>query len=1560
MVTENDIILFDTEKNKAHYEKLVEQKGEDEARRRLKNYVQRKGEITDPENAQVVQTRDDQNNVVKEEVVESDRVQEAVDSQQATAKPTDEVVVTDPESAQQDRVDTIAAEQYTPPAQGFGQETSDVQQQQQQQQQEQAPADKTREEWLSELPEGWVIPKKGKQPWYKTKGSATAAKNILKKKGGIYTIQPFAEGFALVPVENNLSPAPTPKTNPLPENITPEQVEDTPAQAEAALFDGQESDWQASEQNQQAETLKNESPAPANQKTGSARAKRPARKRVAGESSSRAKPRSREEVVAELRSKGHKIPDHKPRSKKEWREDLPAGWVIPTKSPDPWYKTQASATAARKIKERQGQLYEVEKYGEGFALVPVAAREETGKLKLAPNGKPWPFRSAAQSQADIYNINQDSPDYRVVELRGNKGYALREVTGRVEGKEQQTVLSQPESDARVDGGQHEKGTSGRATSGTGRVSGTVEGEEAEGSGKLQKALQDLRDRYAEQGIKLPEVTDQTLKLLNTVAEGDSEIAADAQQLLERAEYFKENFGLEHRQAVRYAMAEREFVNKGLDDSELSDEELSREQEIEAYLAEQQQQELDADEQVSDELNELYDEKSATFVDQLTVDEIKDKDKDKPDLDGYDRVLPFINSNSRFLASAYKEVQQLYLKWASAAHPTFEFNLVPKDHPREGSYKHQKAKRDRRGRITRKEQKLPFMGVAGVKRVFGSEAEATTFAEKLGRRYRGNNFIVKEDRDGFIVERYQKSQHEITDTDDISSHFDAFFAKAQKQAHVAFNQPNKKILFHRNIDYFTGEPVNEDVELHAPTITEMGRKLNPYIDNSHNLAEKEWMWFNYGMSVLMERGFVPVDLEVTKGKKWSKSKDESKRMQVRVDDRITGPRDIDYSPSRSGRKISDYQATRTELNEISEKINELEGVQDQLAEDIGEMSLGARRAKSGLTPREQGILSALSKQITELTSLAMTLEKQLIAVEAQIRLDSSKAESLNGSKKILESRIKGTWKQITDLMTQRRGIRGQDHGVDLSPVISEYYNKLKGFRDKRNENRQTLKALYKREKELTGRDVKDFDRDDIKEAPAGDAAFEQVIGKGEAISLSPAGGIRKEVVEIKEWQKGGKDGEYQLVTRKGVKATLARNDTSPETQSMDSLREQDPDGDRTFDALNDQHTATVPPHKGSTPIPKKNEGKDAERELREQNIPYARKQALKTQGIDFDREPYQTAGDGITKTELSLVRSALTSIGGKMKVLVVSKDWYANNKGLLPDHPFVNPDSIRKGKYIPAGDIAVVVLDPLTKTTKKNQGNRLFVLAHEVAHALEDHIYANLTTLQKALLNKGYAAYRAKGGKENKREWMADKVGSYLFDKASRAKNFENPIAKQIATKLRGFYKAAAKFISDRFQQSKSVNQVMDELIEMKVFEKMLNPSQKQGNFGVFDSSDPAFRQDMAPTMAKMKGLALAIKKQFTKAGLAYKIGTYLYTSDRQSRDLGDRATALAQHFFLNPGETVKLVNAYTGEELHDAFFNRVTNTRDRLWRDFFKVSKKINGRTVTLAQYFGKPKRLER
>ena len=237
VVTDNDIILFDTEKNKAHYEKLVEQKGEDEARRRLKNYVQRKGEITDPENAQVVQTRDDQNNVVKEEVVESGRVKGAVDSQQATAKPTDEVVVTDPESAQQDRVDTIATEQYTPPAQGFGQETSDVQQ-------EQAPTEKTRDEWLSELPEGWVIPKKSPNPWYKTKASATAAKNILKKKGGIYTVQPFGDGFALVPVENNLSPAPAPKTNPLPENITPEQVEDTPAQAEAALFDGQESDWQ--------------------------------------------------------------------------------------------------------------------------------------------------------------------------------------------------------------------------------------------------------------------------------------------------------------------------------------------------------------------------------------------------------------------------------------------------------------------------------------------------------------------------------------------------------------------------------------------------------------------------------------------------------------------------------------------------------------------------------------------------------------------------------------------------------------------------------------------------------------------------------------------------------------------------------------------------------------------------------------------------------------------------------------------------------------------------------------------------------------------------------------------------------------------------------------------------------------------------------------------------------------------------------------------------------------------------------------------------------------------
>ncbi|WOG26263.1 hypothetical protein [Endozoicomonas sp. 8E] len=440
---------------------------------------------------------------------------------------------------------------------------------------------------------------------------------------------------------------------------------------------------------------------------------------------------TRQEYVAkQLKEKGIEPSKPQPKTKKDWLKDLPKGWVIPAKAKQPWYKTEQSANTARKIKEKQGQLFEVDTFGEGYALVPVAAKEETGKLKLAPNGKPWPVRGGAQTQANIYNSSNKHPNYRVVELNNNKGFALREVTHLVEGKEPQTtnVPSKPKSDGGVEGGQPEKRNNGRGTFVAGRVSETVAREtEKESGGKQQTSTTSrgfsLQRRLAEAGIAIPEISDAQFAAMESVRGKDSELGHVFDLYYARAEAIADETGFSQRMALRYAIAEDRLIKET--DKSIEGGETTREEEIEQYLAEQRQQELQADEQLSDDTNQFYDDITANFVDQLTVDQ----NEQKQDLDGYEKVLPFINSATKFRASAYENIQQLYLKWASASHPTFEFHLTPKDDPKLGAFKELPAKRDRDGRITRKAKKLPFMGVTGTKRFFDSADQAQQCAEK---------------------------------------------------------------------------------------------------------------------------------------------------------------------------------------------------------------------------------------------------------------------------------------------------------------------------------------------------------------------------------------------------------------------------------------------------------------------------------------------------------------------------------------------------------------------------------------------------------------------------------------------------------------------------------------------------------------------------------------------------------------------------------------------------------------------------------------------------------------
>lgn len=321
---------------------------------------------------------------------------------------------------------------------------------------------------------------------------------------------------------------------------------------------------------------------------------------------------------------------------------------------------------------------------------------------------------------------------------------------------------------------------------------------------------------------------------------------------------------------------------------------------------------------------------------------------------------------------------------------------------------------------------------------------------------------------------------------------------------------------------------------------------------------------------------------------------------------------------------------------------------------------------------------------------------------------------------------------------------------------------------------------------------------------------------------------------------------------------------------------------------------------------------------------------------------------VTKDEKDFVKNVLNKLGAKLGVTIVSRSWYNENHASLPSHRKLTANDKGLGYHIPFGDQSVIVLQDLTQTKKANRANRMFILAHELAHAFEQRMFDNLTDNQKSILAQAYKQYADQGGSLNKREWLADKVGAYLYDKVSKQGSFakEDTVARGMAARLRTFFRAAADFIKKRFALDKSVNQVMDELIESSAFRGLIE------NRGKADpvpfELDASGKQVLGPVLAKMKGLALAIKKQTSKAGVAWKVSTFLRTSDSQLRDL-DKDYADAWH--LAPGSDKTLYNRLTFKKLNGGFHFRVLSARGRLWSEFIDIS--IGNKS--LKDYYHKP-----
>ncbi|WP_345195575.1 hypothetical protein, partial [Kistimonas scapharcae] len=302
----------------------------------------------------------------------------------------------------------------------------------------------------------------------------------------------------------------------------------------------------------------------------------------------------------------------------------------------------------------------------------------------------------------------------------------------------------------------------------------------------------------------------------------------------------------------------------------------------------------------------------------------------------------------------------------------------------------------------------------------------------------------------------------------------------------------------------------------------------------------------------------------------------------------------------------------------------------------------------------------------------------------------------------------------------------------------------------------------------------------------------------------------------------------------------------------------------------------------------------------------------------------------------------------MNVLVVDTDWYAENQGLLPNHAAF--DTSKMGNHIPMGDFSLIVLNKLSKDTKKNRGLRMYVLAHELGHAIEGKVFAGLNDFQRKYLNKAYKQYQDDGGRLTKDEWMADKVGTYLLDNSSKSRNFVELTFKNIAKKLREYYRAAAQYLKkafgERFTPDTTVNEVMDALIRDKVLAGKWEPGT-----GKPKAMDAEARRPMMAPMFKLRALSAAMQKGKEFGSLMYRIGTFLYTGDRQLRDLGPAGEKIARMFHLNPGEGFTFNNVMRGVTLKTSFFQRVMSERGRYWTEYMNMD--AGGKKI--GDYYAKP-----
>ncbi len=317
---------------------------------------------------------------------------------------------------------------------------------------------------------------------------------------------------------------------------------------------------------------------------------------------------------------------------------------------------------------------------------------------------------------------------------------------------------------------------------------------------------------------------------------------------------------------------------------------------------------------------------------------------------------------------------------------------------------------------------------------------------------------------------------------------------------------------------------------------------------------------------------------------------------------------------------------------------------------------------------------------------------------------------------------------------------------------------------------------------------------------------------------------------------------------------------------------------------------------------------------------------------------------------AFVQAVQSKLGARHPVLVLSLAAAGKVKHGLVRQALIAVGNGKEGAHVPMFDgngqpYSVIVL------SESLRGAQMFyVLAHELGHAMQHTFISSASAAQREAVLAAYRAVRAQGDTRSLYEWLADKVAGELYDKvlantvqpAPNDPKSKEGVFRRLGNMLLSLYQQAANYIKQRFAPDRAVSTVLNDLAVRRVFAGRWHFSSSQSV--EFSTATTA---QARPVMTRLKRLGQAV---VNGKNLLYKTGTFLYTVDRQMRDLGSKAGELMDHWHQDPGKAKPMVNLASGERQKADYFTGTFNDRGRYLEELAHVE--VDG--VKFAEMFGK------